>query len=293
MRKQYDILLHLLSRHTNLQIPFSDYVKSKEFPKQISELLNTEVTIRYRDFSITDLDTEKRAAVIIKNGEKISSRPNDDNQQLEDRESDLYEIEERPYAYKGKFRILRADSTEPYRLIAISEDYSKIIVNSTKKDENDEYEFLSLVSEYPIQMNEYIGLGCYDQYAGEIPEIKAATLRVDKCEPCYSILMEFLGSTGVVRFILGDEAISKLYDYFDISGSRDYDNRHANDEENPVDITGEHADADTHGYKFNDVNGGYSNNWDKMYDRNIIMTDEEIINFRKSILEGKTIYGTD
>ena len=212
MKKHDDILLHLLTKHTNLQVPFSDYVKSNKFPAQISELLNTEVNIKYRNYYETDLETETRAAVIIRNGEKVSSRPSDDIQQLEDREPSLYEKEEKPFYYEEPFIVLRADAEKPFRLIAVSKDYSKIIVNSTEIIDGD-YLFLTKVSEYPIQMNEYIGLQCEDQYAGDI-SLNSVTLRVDKCEPCYSVLMEYVGDNKV-RFILGDEAISKIIMYQD------------------------------------------------------------------------------
>ena len=212
MKKHDDILLHLLTKHTNLQVPFSDYVKSNKFPAQISELLNTEVNIKYRNYYKTDLETETRAAVIIRNGEKVSSRPSDDIQQLEDREPSLYEKEEKPFYYEEPFIVLRADAEKPFRLIAVSKDYSKIIVNSTEIIDGD-YLFLTKVSEYPIQMNEYIGLQCEDQYAGDI-SLNSVTLRVDKCEPCYSVLMEYVGDNKV-RFILGDEAISKIIMYQD------------------------------------------------------------------------------
>ena len=213
MKKHDDILLHLLTKHTNLQVPFSDYVKSNKFPAQISELLNTEVNIKYRNYYETDLETETRAAVIIRNGEKVSSRPSDDIQQLEDREPSLYEKEEKPFYYEEPFIVLRADAEKPFRLIAVSKDYSKIIVNSTEIIDGD-YLFLTKVSEYPIQMNEYIGLQCEDQYAGDIVNLNSVTLRVDKCEPCYSVLMEYVGDNKV-RFILGDEAISKITMYQD------------------------------------------------------------------------------
>ena len=208
MKKHDDILLHLLTKHTNLQVPFSDYVKSNKFPAQISELLNTEVNIKYRNYYKTDLEVETRAAVIIRNGEKVSSRPSDDSQQLEDREPLSYEKEEKPFYYEEPFIVLRADAEKPFRLIAVSKDYSKIIVNSTEVIDGN-YLFLTKVSEYPIQMNEYIGLQCEDQYAGDIVSLKSVTLRVDKCEPCYSVLMEYIGDNKV-RFILGDEVMSKI-----------------------------------------------------------------------------------
>lgn len=290
MKKEYDVMLHLLTRHTNLVQPYSDYVQPNIFPEQISELLNTEVTIKYRNHYLSDRSLNERAATIIRNGEIISSRPSDDRQQIETRVSKVEE-DEFPFVSEGTFRIVRADATPPYRLIGISTNYQFIIVNSSEQDESGEYAFTYLVSEYPTQLNEYIGLECYNQYGGEIQELRAATLRVDATEPCYSILIEFLGSTGIARFILGDEAASILYDYYDIDGSSDYNAKHATEELNPTDVTGEYADADKVGIVWTNVNGGPANKWDKMYENETVMKDEEIYEFRKSILEGIKIYG--
>lgn len=291
MKKEFDVFLNTLTRHTNLFRPYSDYVKSNGFPEQISDLLGNIVTIKYRNHYRTDVETTVRAAVYTdKDGNKESARPHDDTQMMEDRTPSLYEEEERPHVYSGQFKIVRADAELPYLLIAISTDGYQVVTSSTLRDD-DKYIFEKYVSDYPIQINKYIGLGVYDQYAGEIPQLRAAVLRVDDGEPCTSILMEVLGSTGMVRFITGDEAQSILYDYFDADGSRDYDNRHAPDEDNALDVTGEYADVDKHGYVFTDVNGGHSNVFDKLND--IAMTDDEIAEFRLKLLEGKTIYGNN
>ena len=58
INKLYDTLLHNLSRHTNLSQPYSDYVKSDSFPNQNSELLNKEVTIKYRNYKIVEDDKD-------------------------------------------------------------------------------------------------------------------------------------------------------------------------------------------------------------------------------------------
>ena len=213
MKKHDDVFLHKISRHTNLQLPFSDYVKVDKFPAQISDLLGTVITLKYRNYYRSELEAGTKSATIIRDGEKVSSRPSDDTQQLEDREPLSYEIDETPFYYEDPFIILRADAEKPFRLIAVSKDYSKIIVNSTEVIDGN-YLFLTKVSEYPIQMNEYIGLQCEDQYAGDIASLNSVTLRVDECEPCYSVLMEYV-SDNKVRFILGDEVISKIIMYQD------------------------------------------------------------------------------
>ena len=246
MKKHDDVFLHKISRHTNLQLPFSDYVKVDKFPAQISDLLGTVITLKYRNYYRSELEAGTKSATIIRDGEKVSSRPSDDTQQLEDREPLSYEIDETPFYYEDPFIILRADAEEPFRLIAVSTDYTKMVVNSTEIV-NGDYLFFTKVSEYHPQMNEFIGIDWKDQYAGIIPELRAISLRVDETEPCYSILMEYL-EEDMVRFVLGDETMAKMADY------------------KRKDDWGERL---------------YSN----------ILNDYEVAELRRSVIEGKTIYG--
>ena len=278
IQREYDKLLHLLSRHTNLMVPYSDYVNGHTFPAQISELLGTKIKLTYRNHYIYDTKLLHAPAITRRYGEIMSSRPADDDELIPEEGYD-----DPTDTFTDDFFVLRADKVEPFRLIAINSDCSILVINSTEKDENDEYKFSTLISEYPVQLNDYIGLGVYSQYAGDVRELKAVSLRVDGGEPCYSVLLEFLGSSGEIRFLLGDECIHRLYDYYDINGSRDYDGKDSTNHENPVDVTGEYADADTQGYVFQDVNGGYSNNWDKFYEN--IMNDRQIIDFRKELFD--------
>ena len=276
----YDVLLHILTRHTNKEKPYSDYVSGDTFPAQNSELLNTEVTIKYRDYYQYDNANMRR---------ETSGRPSDDNQTSYSIGPDDYDDN---LIRTDKFTVLRADAAEPYRLIAVNRDYTRILVNSSKPTDTG-YEFDTLVSEYPVQYNEYIGIGVYAQYPGDERQIKACTLRVDHGEPCHSIMMEYLGSTGKVRFTFGDEHFSVLYDYFDYDGSRDYNGRSAEDntELYPVDVEGGIADNSSIS-SFRDVNGGYANTFDRMYTKEVIKNDLEVAEFRKNVMEGISIYGT-
>lgn len=289
-RQLYDLLLHQFTKHTNLQVPCSNYVRGAKFPDQISELLNTTVTLRYRDYYL-DNNLFRGYPAVVKNmyGVEMNSRPSDDKALPEYQPGpDDYEVK---YIQTGEFTVVRADAMEPYRLIAISKDYRRILINSTKKKEDGTYEFESIISEYPLQINTFIGLEVYDQYVAEVDEIRACTLRVDASEPCYSVILEFLGSTGMIRFILGDEAFSKLYDYYDGEGLRDYDNRRPKEDENPVDVDGTYPIfGDENDYK--DINGGVPDNWAMMFSREATLTDSEVYELREKIIEGKIIYGT-
>ena len=281
IKKLYDTLLHNLSRHTNLSQPYSDYVNSNSFPKQNSELLNKEVTIKYRNYKIVEED---------KDNIKIY-RPNDDTDLITGHHNtgpEDYDIND---VYTGTFRVLRADETEPYVLIGVSKDYSKIVVNSTKPMENGKLEYTEKISIYPRQINELIGLELSNQFVGEIDEIKATSLRVDNGEPCYSVLMEILGSTGYVRFILGDEVQSIVRDYYDDKGENDYNGMDSSDYHGiPIDVDGYNADYSNISSS-KDIDGGPANTFCKLYTD--IMNDEEVATFRKNTIEGKKIYGSN
>lgn len=252
-----NIFIHLLTKHTNLQKPYSDFVKYNKYPEQLTDLVNTEVTIKYRYNAISDTDTISRASVIEKDGKIISLRPHDDDQLLKEKEISDIDIYDNSFVQEDTFTVLRADAVEPYVFIAISKDAFEIIVSSTKIDENGEYQFNKYPSIYPLQDNRFIGLGCYQYYDGYIPEIISTPLRVDSTEPCYTVFAEFIGN-DTLRFTLGDEVISKVYGYFE------------EDDLYKVDIIDRKSSLD-----FN----------------NIIMTDSEVSDFRKSILKGMRIYG--
>ena len=84
--------LQELLKHTNIVLPFYtdrnfDYISANKFPAQNEELINTRVTIKYRDFSTrTNPVTIEKAALItdITSEEINSSRPEDDMQKPED-----------------------------------------------------------------------------------------------------------------------------------------------------------------------------------------------------------------
>ena len=116
MMKQTDqILMHSkITKHSNLMIPFSDHVSALEFPEQNKQLLNTIVTLQYRNRYIAD----KRSVNIPSCG-----RPKDDIPFIEAGIS----TGDDNIIFSNDFRILRADITKPYKYIAISVDYKDII----------------------------------------------------------------------------------------------------------------------------------------------------------------------
>lgn len=270
--------LHKFTKHTNLYKPHSEKVSSTTFPEQISELLNTIVTLKYRDHRIGDKDIVSIPSY---------GRPKDDGEYFKFTNEGPDKLDPHDI-YTGDFKIIRADKVDPFRMIAISTDYDKIIISTTKQ-ENGNYIYPDIVCEYPIQMNEYIGIACFDKYnILEEPRLKSVTLRVDTYEPCYSVLMEILGSTGYVRFLLGDETEAFFDDYYDTDGSKDYNAKDASEYDNPTDVDGYKADHRNIG-PITDVNGGPADNFAKMYDS--MMNDEDIKEFRKETIERYKIYG--
>lgn len=247
-----DDLLHHRTRHTNLMVPYSDYVKGDKFPIQDLNLLDTYVDIRFRNMYKVELPEE-----YLSKQEKLDPRD----------------------IYTAHCRVLRCDSTEPYRMICISDTYEFIFVTDSRY-------WQETVVQYPIQFNEFIGIKVFDQYVGEIPEIKGVTLRVDNGEPCYSVIIEFLADNQV-RFVIGDECFSKLYDYY--GEDNDYDGRDSVDYPEPFkDLDGGHVPKITSITQFIIVDGGSADLLKNIY--NEAKTTEEIIEMRKQILEGKVLY---
>ena len=245
-----DDLLHKRTIHTNRSVPYQENITPDTFPAQNQELLDTTVIIRYRNMYIVDKELSEVELL------------------------DPHDI------YEASCRVVRCDSVEPYRMICISDDYQFILVTDSRY-------WQEMVVQYPIQFNEFIGITVYDQYAGIIPEVEGVTLRVDNGEPCYAVIIEFLAD-NVVRFLLGDECFSKLYDYYGVDN--DWNGR------DPKIYQEEYRDAD--GYRvtaqqpiqFTDINGGPPDTLKNIYDE--ACTTEEIVALRKKVLEGKTIYGS-
>jgi hypothetical protein len=315
------IMLHEQTRHTNIDRPYNRYVAGETFPEQITELLNTEVTLKYRNYDIVDDNMEAVCA----------GRPEDDqdydfyNREIGAEDFDQIDV------YENKFRVIRADSSEPFVLIGISEDYSKILVNSTRIEEDGEYRFKKFISSLPQQLNNYFGLEVENRHTGEIETIPGVTIRVDDKEATYSIIVEFLGSTNTIRVVLGDECFSRIVDY--LNDDYNFDAKRAGNNTNDyADINGHEASHE--GLITMNIDAGHSNNmyrlffnrstgnvgiddlkndtvsnpedewYEEGHDHEIPpsdkvkyshireLTKEEIINFRKMIFEGRNIYGS-
>lgn len=176
VQQEKDKLLHLYTRHTNLSIPYSDYVGYDKFPEQNKDMLGKIITIKYYN---------------------IDHYKDTYNEKEDTNKDDIYTAD---------CIVLRFDIVEPYRLITISRDGCYIFISDSRK-------YDTVVAQYPVQMSEYIGVKVKDQYAGVLKEIDAVTLRVDDGEPCYSVIMEYIGDK--IRFVLGDECFSKLQNYID------------------------------------------------------------------------------
>lgn len=246
-----DDLLHLRTRHTNLMIPFCEYISSDKFPEQNMELLDTIVPIKFRNMYIVDRED-------LTEVEKID--PND--------------------VYTENCRVLRCDNTEPYRMICISESYEFMLVTDSRYWEEK-------VVQYPIQFNEFVGIEVFDQYPAEIPEIKGVTLRVDNGEPCYTIICEFLADNKV-RFLIGDECFSKLHDYY--GTNIDYDGRDSVEyKEECKDVDGGRITKQVDlGLSFFDIiDGGSADVLKNIF--NEAKTQKEIVELRRKCLEGKVI----
>lgn len=225
-----DILELDRAKHTNIWYPYSQYVKYDEYPTQDYDMLDSIVSLRYRDMNIVDKDADEMGPVDI-----IEEDPN--------------------FICEKEFRVLRFDIDTPYRMVSVSTDNSIILVNDSRK-------YTEEVAQYPIQYNEFIGIDIFNDYGDKFRE--GVTLRVDDGEPCHTIIIEFLTDTKV-RVVLGDEVASHMSRYWytiDINGHTAPDSTLRT-----MDVDGGPTDYGT--MSFTILDGGMANMMRRIYSRNI------------------------
>lgn len=219
VRQETDDLLHKRTRHTNTSLPYCKEIGYDYFPDQNKDVLNTVVKLKYRDMFFVDEEEHK---------------------------PDIYDPHN---IFEDDFLIVRCDLGSPYKLIALSVDYMYILVGDSRY-------YKKQVLLCPIQFSEFIGITVYNQYPGTIPELRGVTIRVDNGEPCYSVIIEFL-KDNTIRFVLGDECFSKLFDYYD-EYERDYNGDHPVEMSNYINTDGLKPLYDQT-IQFIDINGGPPN----------------------------------
>lgn len=190
IRRTWNDILHRdRTHHTNIVLPRSDYINGIDYPDQYINILGKVYSLRFRNQYKMDVPEEDM--------------------------DDVTNIDEHDI-YTRDFYIIRADSSAPYKFVAISTDFEYILVYDNSKGDivvDGDNITCPIITRYPIQLNEFIGLSVFDQYSGEISEILGVTLRVDNGEPCYTVICEFVAN-GEIRIVLGDECISRLFDYY-------------------------------------------------------------------------------
>lgn len=174
-----DTLLHKLTQHSNVDLPISPYVGYDKFPEQNKDLLGNIVSIKVRDRNKVDVSTDD-----------VSNE-------------DDYDFDTTNNIWTYKFKIIRCDSTEPYRMICVSTDYTKVIVTDSRNYEE-------IVSVYPDQIDTYMGMKVDDQYIADTREYAGVVISCDNGEPCNSVIVESLPDTAQIRIVLEDECQSKI-----------------------------------------------------------------------------------
>lgn len=277
--RRTDRLFHKMTHHTNISQPFSKYLSGLKYPMQPGTELGRPVTLKYRNKYIPNIS--------------YISESSPDKQQF-----DPTPYEDKTFVgdiIEQEFILLRCDMTEPYIMIAITDDYTAMIVGDSRDYKNTVYE-------YPKQIEEYLGLAVINQYFGSPNTLNAVVLSCDSMEPCQSIIAEFYAGydpsgqeyrTDYVRFVLESEVQSVVMDRYDADGLRDYNGK---DVEGNIgllyiDLDGFKPDYGTETMSV-DANGGYPNPLQDMY-RTGILSREEVLELRGRILTEKRIYGCE
>ena len=217
MWKLSEVLLNYASKETNTTSPHSDYITPEKYPEQNHSLVNTVITLKFKNnYKCNVVKALSKPAVRIVDGEKISLRPHDDHQFINERVIPDPDGDLNHDTWEDDFLILRADMNEPNVLIAISLDFSILLVSSTKINDMGHFEFIDNVAVYPIQYNEFFNTKIKTHYMDENfindQYLEAEILRIDKTEPCKIVLMEYINKENdEVRFVLGDE-VTAIYE---------------------------------------------------------------------------------
>ena len=217
MWKLSEVLLNYASKETNTTSPHSDYITPEKYPEQNHSLVNTVITLEFdNNYKCNVVKALSKPAVRIVDGEKISLRPHDDHQFINERVIPDPDGDLNHDTWEDDFLILRADMNEPNVLIAISLDFSILLVSSTKINDMGHFEFIDNVAVYPIQYNEFFNTKIKTHYMDENfindQYLEAEILRIDKTEPCKIVLMEYINKeNNEVRFVLGDE-VTAIYE---------------------------------------------------------------------------------
>lgn len=198
------------TKHTNTTSKEASYISLDNYPEQL-DIVGTKVEISYRNRNMINLDIINMPPYIIDKttGERIYSRPEDD---YPFRRREILPPEGDEKIYREKFLVLRADAVEPFRLVAINDNYSVLLVNSTRGTEVG-YEFETKISIYPVQYGELIGPKVYTHYKYDNVDREAYVLRADTTETHYSVLIEkvITDTEYKVRYLFEDE-VPAYYD---------------------------------------------------------------------------------
>lgn len=172
-------LFHQEIKHASYMIPLGSRYNFgvDTYPTQRS-IVGSTIELSYRNHYITDEFLED-----------IEGRPE---------EFDPHDI------LTGKFKILRYDALNPNNyvvFIAVSTDY-KILLSYVDTVGID---LTSIVIQYPIQMDRYIGLAVRSMYPESSIERDCTVLSCDEGEFGYSVMLEKVN--GKNRYILDSECI--------------------------------------------------------------------------------------
>ena len=283
---KYDYL-PITTGRTNRSYPYEDNnymdMYNTDYPHQISSLINTVATLRYRTHYVTNVDILNVPATIIdpESGREESSRPSDDSRFIPRTIGPEHNDGDENYVFTGKFKIFRADSEWPYKMIAVSLDYSVVLIGSTRVI-NGNYEFEDMVLPYPLQMNQFIGFNAARKL-NSVFDTYGYIIRVDESDPGNYVVVEYGTSFDVVKFYTSEELKYRWQNnscgYVDSNGAI---NPKFTVEPKPEAEYGETEEE----YYYN----GIVTNWQQFWDQNLIRQYKDIAAFREQILQGKRGY---
>lgn len=206
--------LHTKVRQSKREFPYSKFISNVEYPYQ-SDIVGTVIEIEYR---LKDIGNQN----YLTTRPTETHRPHDDVQTDYD-PRDSQEFTE-AYVTTGKFLVLRCDVVEPYKFVAISDDFLVVLVSDSRNYTDTKCNIVGK------QNAPFIGYEVRAKYLDELPDeiavhtdaipmanfsedndnLTAYILSSDISEPGYDVIIQYMETENSYRVILSDECLFEL-----------------------------------------------------------------------------------
>ena len=190
------MITELIRTYLKDKTKYTNFLMPNNGDGEETELINTRITLKYRDHSIMNLQAlDYPATITDESGSPMRSRPDDDPYDVIPINPEGPDFDEE-YVYVDEFIIVKSTNNKCKEIVAINDDMSVVLVSTY---ENGAY--IDRVHIYDLQRFDLIGT-CYKvTIDGE--ERNAYVIAASEGEPCHGVLA--VPYDDSVKFITTDD----------------------------------------------------------------------------------------